>query len=58
MLGCSIEEILREYGAGISMVHFARKPFHDGFSVWPYPHHVVKDEQITGTQISHQFLVV
>jgi hypothetical protein len=32
MLGCSIEEILRDVNdTGISMVHFARKPIHNGF---------------------------
>ena len=32
MLGCSIEEILRDVNhTGISMVRFARKPIHDGF---------------------------
>ena len=43
MLGCSIEEILRDVNdTGISMVRFARKPIHDrlyGFT----SHHVVKD---------------
>jgi hypothetical protein len=32
MLGCSIEEILRDVNdTGVSMVRFARKSIHDGF---------------------------
>jgi hypothetical protein len=67
MLGCSIKEILRDViilqnsevnnDTGISMVHFALKPIHDGF-YGLNSHHVIKDEQMTGAQIGHQFLVV
>jgi hypothetical protein len=53
MLGCSIEEILCDVNdTGILMVCFARKPIHDGFYGFTI-HHVVKDEQMTGTQIGH-----
>ena len=53
MLGCSIEEILRDvYHTGISMVRFARKPIHNRFYGFT-PHHVVKNEKMRGTQISH-----
>jgi hypothetical protein len=53
MLGCSIEEILRDVNdTGISMVRFARKPIQDGFYGFT-THHVVKNEQMRGTQISH-----
>jgi hypothetical protein len=58
MLGCSIEEILRDVNdTDISMVRFSCKPIHDGFYGLT-SHHVIKDEQLTGTQIGHQFLIV
>jgi hypothetical protein len=44
MLGCSIEEILRDVNdTGISMVRFARKPIHNGLYGFT-PHQVVKNE--------------
>jgi hypothetical protein len=53
MLGCSIEEILRDVNdTCVSMVRFARKPIHDGFYGLT-THHVVKNEQMRGTQIGH-----
>jgi hypothetical protein len=53
MLGCSIEDILSDINdTGISMVRFARKPIHDGLYGLT-PHHVDKDEQMPGIQISH-----
>jgi hypothetical protein len=53
MLGCSIEEILRDLNdTGVSMVRFARKPIHDGFYGFT-ANHIVKDEQMRGTQIVH-----
>jgi hypothetical protein len=48
MLDCSIEEILGDVNdTGISMVRFAFGFY--GFTA----HHVVKNEQMRGTQISH-----
>ena len=44
MLGCSIEEILRDVNrTGVSMVRFARKSIHDRFYGFT-PHHIVKNE--------------
>jgi hypothetical protein len=58
MLGCSIKEILCDVNdTCVLMVRFARKPIHDGFYGFT-THHVVKNEQMTGTQISHLFLIV
>jgi hypothetical protein len=58
MLCHSIEEILRDVDdSGISVMRFVRKPVH-GRLYCVTLHHVVKDEQMTGTQIGHKFLVL